>query len=319
MVLMNILVTGGTGLIGAQLCYTLIQQGHTVFCLDNFSSSHKVSVLDLLSHPEFHLINHDIITPYFPETSIDCIYHLACPASPFRYQKNSINTIKTNVIGSMNALGIAKHHKARILLSSTSEVYGSPEVHPQNEAYWGHVNPHGIRSCYNEGKRLAESLFFEYHRHHGVEIRIARIFNTYGPNMLANDGRVVSNFIVEALKNRPLKIYGDGRQTRCFMHVRDCVKGLLSLMNHHTLLGPVNIGSDKEITVLDLAMMVQSIVNPELEIVFSEGILDDPTRRRPDLTLAKKMLQWEAKIPLSEGLAETIDSFKHLLNNEIFV
>ena len=224
MVLMNILVTGGTGLIGTHLCYTLIQQGHTVFCLDNFSSSHKVSVLDLLSHPEFHLINHDIITPYFPETSIDCIYHLACPASPFRYQKNSINTIKTNVIGSMNALGIAKHHKARILLSSTSEVYGSPEVHPQNEAYWGHVNPHGIRSCYNEGKRLAESLFFEYHRHHGVEIRIARIFNTYGPNMLANDGRVVSNFIVEALKNRPLKIYGDGRQTRCFMHVRDCVK-----------------------------------------------------------------------------------------------
>lgn len=304
---MRILVTGGAGFIGSHLIDRLMKQGHEVLCLDNFYTGHKRNLLKWLAHPYFELIRHDITEPIRLE--VDQIYHLACPASPVHYQYNPVKTIKTNVMGTLNMLGLAKRVKARFLLASTSEVYGDPSVHPQPEDYRGNVNCIGIRSCYDEGKRVAETLAFDYYRQNQVDIRVARIFNTYGPRMLENDGRVVSNFIFQALRGIPLTVYGDGSQTRSFCYVSDLVEGLIRLMNGEHI-GPVNIGNPGEYTILELAKTIQEMVNPETELVFKPLPEDDPQQRQPDITRAKTWLGWEPTIPLQEGLKLTIEDFQ---------
>ncbi len=304
---MRILVTGGAGFIGSHLIDRLMTDGHEVICLDNFYTGHKRNILKWLDHPYFELIRHDITEPIRLEA--DQVYHLACPASPVHYQYNPVKTIKTNVMGTLNMLGLAKRVKARFLLASTSEVYGDPEVHPQSEDYRGNVNPIGPRSCYDEGKRVAETLAFDYHRQNDVEIRVARIFNTYGSRMLENDGRVVSNFVVQSLKGQPLTVYGQGSQTRSFCYVSDLVEGLMRLMNSdHT--GPINLGNPDEYTILELAQAVQKMVNPDAEIIFKPLPQDDPQRRRPNITKAKTLLGWEPTIPLQEGLKQTVEDFR---------
>lgn len=304
---MRILVTGGAGFIGSHLIDRLMADGHEVICVDNFYTGHKRNILKWLNHPYFELIRHDITEPIRLEA--DQIYHLACPASPVHYQYNPVKTIKTNVLGTMNMLGLAKRVKARILLASTSEVYGDPEVHPQTEDYRGNVNPIGIRSCYDEGKRVAETLAFDYHRQNGVDIRVARIFNTYGTRMLENDGRVVSNFIVQSLKGIPLTVYGDGSQTRSFCYVSDLVEGLIRLMNGEHI-GPINLGNPDEYTILELAQKIQHMVNPEAEIIFKPLPEDDPKQRQPNITLAKTWLSWQPTVPLAEGLKLTVQDFR---------
>jgi UDP-glucuronate decarboxylase len=310
---MRILVTGGAGFIGSHLIDRLMEAGYEVICLDNFYTGHKRNLLKWLDHPYFELIRHDITEPIRLE--VDQIYHLACPASPVHYQYNPVKTIKTNVMGTLNMLGLAKRVKARFLLASTSEVYGDPEVHPQSEEYWGNVNPIGIRSCYDEGKRVAETLAFDYHRQNDVDIRVARIFNTYGPRMLENDGRVVSNFVAQSLRGEPLTVYGDGSQTRSFCYVSDLVEGLMRLMNGDHI-GPVNLGNPDEYTILELAQTIQSMVNPDAELIYKPLPQDDPKRRKPDITRAKSWLDWSPSVPLKEGLALTISDFKERLNED---
>ncbi|HEY9633364.1 MAG TPA: UDP-glucuronic acid decarboxylase family protein [Coleofasciculaceae cyanobacterium] len=305
---MRILVTGGAGFIGSHLIDRLMAQGHEVICLDNFYTGHKRNILQWLNHPNFELIRHDITEPIRLE--VDQIYHLACPASPVHYQYNPVKTIKTNVMGTLNMLGLAKRVKARFFLASTSEVYGDPEVHPQSEEYRGNVNPIGPRSCYDEGKRVAETLAFDYHRQNDVEIRVVRIFNTYGTRMLENDGRVVSNFIVQSLKGIPLTVYGSGSQTRSFCYVSDLVEGLMRLMNGDYT-GPVNLGNPEEYTILELAQAVQKLVNPDAEIIFKPLPQDDPQRRRPDITKAQSLLGWQPTVPLQEGLKLTVEDFRN--------
>ena len=304
---MRILVTGGAGFLGSHLIDRLMQAGNQVICLDNFYTGHKRNVEQWLNHPDFDLIRHDITEPIRLE--VDQIYHLACPASPVHYQYNPVKTIKTNVLGTLNMLGLAKRVKARFFLASTSEVYGDPEVHPQPEEYRGNVNPIGIRSCYDEGKRVAETLAFDYHRQNDVDIRVVRIFNTYGPRMLENDGRVVSNLIVQALKGNPLTVYGDGSQTRSFCYVSDLVEGFIRLMNGE-FIGPVNLGNPGEYTILQLAKTIQEMVNPDVALKYEPLPQDDPQRRKPDITRAQTHLGWEPKVPLQEGLRYTIDDFR---------
>ncbi|KHG42017.1 MULTISPECIES: UDP-glucuronic acid decarboxylase family protein [Aphanizomenon] len=304
---MRILVTGGAGFIGSHLIDRLMNDGHEVICLDNFYTGKKHNLLQWLDNPNFELIRHDITESIRLE--VDQVYHLACPASPVHYQYNPIKTVKTNVIGTLNMLGLAKRVKARFLLASTSEVYGDPEIHPQTEDYRGSVNPIGIRSCYDEGKRMAETLAFDYYRENRVEIRVARIFNTYGPRMLENDGRVVSNFVAQALRGMPLTVYGEGQQTRSFCYVSDLVNGLMRLMNgEHT--GPINLGNPDEYTILELAQAVQNLINPDAEIKFESLPADDPRRRRPDITKAQTLLDWEPTIPLQDGLKLMIEDFR---------
>ena len=310
---MRILVTGGAGFIGSHLIDRLMVQGHEVLCLDNFYTGHKRNIVKWLDHPYFELIRHDITEPIRLE--VDQVYHLACPASPVHYQFNPVKTIKTNVMGTLNMLGLAKRVKARFLLASTSEVYGDPSVHPQPEEYRGNVNCIGIRSCYDEGKRVAETLAFDYHRQNNVDIRVARIFNTYGPRMLEHDGRVVSNFVAQALQGVPLTVYGDGLQTRSFCYVADLVEGLIRLMNGEQI-GPINLGNPGEYTILDLAKTIQAMVNPDTELVFKPLPQDDPKQRQPDITRAKTWLGWEPTIPLKEGLKMTIEDFRDRLENK---
>lgn len=304
---MRVLVTGGAGFLGSHLIDRLMKQGHDVICLDNFFTGHKRNIQHWIGNPYFELIRHDITEPIRLE--VDQIYHLACPASPVHYQYNPVKTIKTNVIGTLNMLGLAKRVKARFLLASTSEVYGDPDVHPQPEEYRGNVNTIGIRSCYDEGKRVAETLAFDYHRQNNVDIRVMRIFNTYGPRMFESDGRVVSNFIVQALKGIPLTVYGDGSQTRSFCYVADLIEGMMRLMNgEHT--GPINIGNPGEYKILQLAETIQKMVNPDAELTFKPLPQDDPLQRQPDITKAKNLLGWEPKIGLEEGLKITIEDFR---------
>ncbi len=310
---MRILVTGGAGFIGSHLIDRLMVQGHEVLCLDNFYTGHKRNIVKWLDHPYFELIRHDITEPIRLE--VDQVYHLACPASPVHYQFNPVKTIKTNVMGTLNMLGLAKRVKARFLLASTSEVYGDPSVHPQPEEYRGNVNCIGIRSCYDEGKRVAETLAFDYHRQNNVDIRVARIFNTYGPRMLEHDGRVVSNFVAQALQGVPLTVYGDGLQTRSFCYVADLVEGLIRLMNGEQI-GPINLGNPGEYTILDLAKTIQEMANPDTELVFKPLPQDDPKQRQPDITRAKTWLGWEPTIPLKEGLKMTIEDFRDRLENK---
>ena len=307
----NILVTGGAGFIGSHLCDKLLEQGNHVICLDNFFTGSRKNVTHLFGNPEFELIRHDIVEPIILE--VDQIYNLACPASPIHYQYNAIKTIKTNVLGVTNMLDLADETKARILQASTSEVYGDPIVHPQKETYWGNVNPIGIRSCYDEGKRVAETLMMDYHRQHNVDIRIIRIFNTYGPRMAQNDGRVVSNFIIQALKNEDITIYGDGSQTRSFCYVDDLVRGMIALMNTEGFMGPVNVGNDGEYTILDLAKMIIELTNSNSQIVFKPLPSDDPCQRRPDLTLAKEKLSYVPMVHVKDGLMKTIEYFANVI------
>jgi UDP-glucuronate decarboxylase len=304
----RILVTGGAGFLGSHLCEYLLEQGADVVCVDNFFSGSKDNIRHLFTHPYFELIRHDVIFPLFVE--VDQIYHLACPASPIHYQFNSIKTVKTNVMGTINMLGLAKRIKARILLTSSSEVYGDAGVHPQKESYWGNVNPIGIRSCYDEGKRVAETLMMDYHRMNRVDIRIVRIFNTYGPRMAEDDGRVVSNFIVQALRGEDLTVYGDGSQTRSFCYVSDLVEALALMMNTDGFTGPVNIGNPGEFTIMELAEKVLKITGSGSRIVFKPLPSDDPVRRCPDISLAREKLGWQPTISLEDGLARTIDYFR---------
>ena len=308
----KILVTGGAGFIGSHLCERLINEGNEVICLDNFFTGSKSNIIHLLKHHYFELVRHDVTMTYFAE--VDEIYNLACPASPIHYQYNPIKTIKTSVMGAINMLGLAKRVKAKILQASTSEVYGDPKVHPQPEEYWGNVNPIGPRSCYDEGKRCAETLFMDYHNQNKVKIKIVRIFNTYGPRMHSNDGRVVSNFIVQALKNKPITIYGDGSQTRSFQYVDDLVEGMIRLMNTpDSVTGPVNIGNPVEFTIHSLAELVIKMTGSGSEIVYLPLPVDDPIQRRPVIDKAKKLLgNWEPKIQLKEGLSKTIKYFQNL-------
>lgn len=307
----NILVTGGAGFIGSHLCDKLLEQGSHVICLDNFFTGSRKNVTHLLGNPEFELIRHDIIEPIILE--VDQIYNLACPASPIHYQYNAIKTIKTNVLGVTNMLDLADETKARILQASTSEVYGDPIVHPQKETYWGNVNPIGVRSCYDEGKRVAETLMMDYHRQHNVDIRIIRIFNTYGPRMAQNDGRVVSNFIIQALKNEDITIYGDGSQTRSFCYVDDLVRGMITLMNIEDFMGPVNVGNDGEYTILDLAKIIIELTNSSSKIVFKSLPSDDPCQRKPDLSLAKEKLNYTPTVHVKDGLMKTIEYFSEVI------
>jgi len=307
------LVTGGSGFIGSHLCQRLLDMGHDVLAADNFYSSDRRNVQELLRSPRFELMRHDVTFPLYVE--VDEIYHLACPASPVYYQRDPVQTTKTCVHGSINMLGLAKRLGARILLTSTSEVYGDPAVHPQPESYWGNVNPIGIRSCYDEGKRAAETLFFDYHRQHGLPIKIARIFNTYGPKMQPDDGRVVSNFIVQALKGEPLTVFGDGSQTRSFCYIDDMVDGLISLMNSpREVTGPINFGSSGEFTMIELAKQVMALTDSDCELQHLPLPADDPVRRKPDISRAREVLGWEPAVPLSEGLAQTVDYFRGMLN-----
>jgi len=311
----RILVTGGSGFLGSHLCERLLKEGFEVLCVDNFYTGTRRNIIHLLGNPYFELLRHDITFPVYVEA--DEIYNLACPASPIHYQNDPVQTTKVNVHGSINMLGLAKRLKAKILQASTSEVYGDPAVHPQPESYRGNTNPIGLRSCYDEGKRCAETLFFDYHRQHRLQIKVARIFNTYGPRMHPNDGRVVSNFIVQALKNEPLTIYGDGNQTRSFCYVDDLIEGLIRLMNSpKEIAGPVNLGNPRENTILELAEVVRHLVNSRSEIVFKPLPQDDPQKRCPDIDLAKKVLDWEPKVALEEGLSDTIKYFDDLLRLE---
>jgi UDP-glucuronate decarboxylase len=307
----TILVTGGAGFIGSHLCEALLKQGHYVICLDNFFTGRKENIKHLMDFDNFELIRHDIIDPI--KLEVDEIYNLACPASPVHYQYNPIKTIKTSILGTMNMLGLAKRVKAKILQASTSEVYGDPLVHPQPESYRGNVNPIGPRACYDEGKRAAETLCFDYHRQHKVDIRVVRIFNTYGPNMQINDGRVVSNFIVQALKNEDITVYGDGKQTRSFCYVSDLVRGMIDFMNQDQHLGPINLGNDGEFTILELAEKVIQLTHSKSKITFKPLPEDDPLQRKPDLSLARKLINYEPKIKLKEGLIKTIEYFKKRL------
>lgn len=310
----KILVTGGAGFIGSHLCERLIKEGNDVVCLDNFFTGSKENIIHLTSNPFFELVRHDVTMPFFAE--IDEIYNLACPASPIHYQYNSIKTIKTSVMGAINMLGLAKRTKAKILQASTSEVYGDPTIHPQPEDYWGNVNPIGIRSCYDEGKRCAESLFINYHFQNNVEIKIIRIFNTYGPRMHPNDGRVVSNFIVQALQNKDITIYGKGNQTRSFQYVDDLVEGMMRMMaTPKEIIGPVNIGNPGEFTILELAQKVIYLTGSKSKITFQPLPQDDPMQRKPDIKLANQILNgWEPNVKLDEGLKHTIEYFKQKLN-----
>ena len=305
---MRILITGGAGFLGSHLSDRLLADGHEVICLDNFFTGRKSNIQHLLSHPRFELIRHDVIDPFKVET--DHIYNLACPASPPHYQFNPIKTTKTSVMGAINCLGLAKRTRARVFQASTSEVYGDPEIHPQVETYWGNVTPIGRRSCYDEGKRCAETLFFDYHRENGVDIRVVRIFNTYGPRMHPNDGRVVSNFIVQALRGEDLTIYGDGSQTRSFCFVDDLVDGFVRFMNQTATVGPLNLGNPGEFTMLELAEIILKQVGGASKITHRPLPADDPKQRRPDITLAKKHLGWEPRVPLAEGIARTIAYFR---------
>lgn len=308
----RILVTGGAGFLGSHLCERLLNDGNDVICLDNYFTGQKQNVVHLLDNPYFELVRHDVTTPYFVE--VDEIYNLACPASPIHYQFNPIKTVKTSVMGAINMLGLAKRIKAKVLQASTSEVYGDPEQHPQTESYWGHVNPIGPRACYDEGKRCAETLFVNYHKQNNVRIKIIRIFNTYGPRMHPNDGRVVSNFIVQALKGQDITIYGDGKQTRSFQYVDDLIEGMTRLMNSpDSFTGPVNIGNPGEFTMLELAEKVIKLTNTNSKIIFQPLPADDPMQRKPDISLAKKELGWEPKIGLDEGLVKTIDYFRSIV------
>jgi len=307
------MITGGSGFIGSHLSRRLLAQGHEVLVVDNFYSSSRRNVMDLFQEPRFELIRHDITFPLYVE--VDQIYHLACPASPVFYQRDPVQTTKTNVHGSINMLGLAKRIGARILLTSTSEVYGDPNVHPQGESYWGNVNPTGVRSCYDEGKRCAETLFFDYHRQHSLPIKVARVFNTYGPNMLANDGRVVSSFIVQALRGEPITVFGDGTQTRSFCFVDDMVDGLIALMNSPPeTTGPVNLGNPSEFTMLDLARTVLALTGSKSAIEFRPLPSDDPVRRKPDISLAVELLGWKPAVELEDGLRQTVDYFRQQLS-----
>ena len=308
---MRCLVTGGAGFLGSHLCERLLNDGHEVICLDNYFTGRLVNVDHLRDNRRFELIRHDVTEPILLE--VDRIFNLACPASPIHYQFNPVKTIKTSVMGAINMLGMAKRVKARILQASTSEVYGDPAVHPQTEDYWGNVNPIGIRSCYDEGKRVAETLFMDYHRQNNVDIRIVRIFNTYGPRMLMNDGRVVSNFIVQALKGEDITIYGDGSQTRSFCYVDDLIEGFVRMMNQDKIIGPVNIGNPGEFTMLELAKEVLELTGSKSKIVYKPLPGDDPKMRRPNIDLAKSALGWEPTIPLRQGLEKTIVYFDSLL------
>ncbi|MBI9063098.1 MAG: SDR family oxidoreductase [Marinilabiliaceae bacterium] len=312
----RILITGGAGFIGSHLCERLLNDGHEVICLDNYFTGSKSNIIHLLDNPYFELIRHDVTHPYFVE--VDEIYNLACPASPVHYQYNSIKTIKTSVMGAINMLGLAKRIKARVLQASTSEVYGDPLIHPQPESYWGNVNPIGIRSCYDEGKRCAESLFFSYHAQNNVDIKVIRIFNTYGPRMNPNDGRVVSNFIVQALKGEDITIFGDGNQTRSFQYVDDLLEGMIRMMNSRDgFTGPVNIGNPHEFSMLELAQSVIELTHSKSKITHLPLPQDDPTQRQPNISLAKKELNnWEPTVQLKEGLVKTIKYFDNLLKSE---
>jgi len=307
----RVLVTGGAGFLGSHLCDRLVAEGHDVLCLDNFFTGTRDNIAHLLEKPNFEIIRHDLVQPLFLE--VDEIYNLACPASPIHYQYNPVKTIKTSVMGAIHMLGLAKRVSAKILQASTSEVYGDPTVHPQDETYWGHVNPIGLRSCYDEGKRCAETLFFDYHRQNKVNIRVVRIFNTYGPRMHPNDGRVVSNFIIQALLNKDISIYGDGSQTRSFCYVDDLVDGLILMMNGpDEFVGPVNMGNPQETSILSLAKQIIRMTGSRSRVVFESLPGDDPTRRCPDISQAKKELGWEPGISLDEGLSKTIEYFKRV-------
>jgi len=305
---MRVLVTGGAGFLGSHLCDRLIEQGHDVLCLDNYFTGSKKNVEHLAGNPRFELIRHDVTEPILLE--VERIYNLACPASPVHYQYNPVKTIKTSILGAVNMLGLAKRVRARILQASTSEVYGDPSVHPQTEEYWGNVNPIGIRSCYDEGKRVAETLFMDYHRQNKVDIRIVRIFNTYGPRMHPNDGRVVSNFIVQALQGKDITVYGDGQQTRSFCFASDLVEAIMRAMEQTESIGPINIGNPSEFTILELAEKVIELTGSKSKIVKESLPSDDPKQRKPDISKAKKFLNWEPKISLEQGLKETIEYFK---------
>ncbi|HEY3132641.1 MAG TPA: UDP-glucuronic acid decarboxylase family protein [Acidobacteriota bacterium] len=308
---MRILITGGAGFLGSHLCERLLDRNDEVLCLDNFFSGSRQNILKFIGNPRFELIRHDIIQPILLE--VDQIYNLACPASPIHYQYNPVKTVKTCVLGTINMLGLAKRVKARILQASTSEVYGDPKEHPQKESYWGNVNPIGPRSCYDEGKRLAETLMMDYRRQNRVDIRIARIFNTYGPRMSENDGRVVSNFIVQALRGEDLTVYGKGEQTRSFCYVDDLIAGLMALMDHPSLVGPVNLGNPEEFTIHELANLVLKHSGSKSKICYSSLPADDPIRRRPDISCARKELKWEPKVSLEDGLKRTVEYFRQKL------
>ena len=310
---MNILITGGAGFLGSHLCDALIEKGHDILCVDNFFTGNKSNISHLLTNPNFTLIRHDVTFPLYVE--VDQIYNLACPASPIHYQFDPVQTTKTSVHGAINMLGLAKRLKARILQASTSEVYGDPEIHPQTEDYWGRVNPIGIRSCYDEGKRCAETLFFDYWRQHKLEIKVMRIFNTYGPRMHPNDGRVVSNFIVQALNNKPITIYGDGSLTRSFCYVDDLITGMIKLMeSHKSITGPINMGNPSEFTMIELAELVIKLTSSRSKLKFKPLPEDDPKQRQPNISLAKSKLNWSPKVSLEEGLIKTIIYFKNLLD-----
>lgn len=310
----RVLVTGGAGFVGSHLCEFLVNRGDHVICIDNFFTGSKENVAHLVGRPNFELIRHDVVEPILLE--VDQIFHLACPASPVHYKYNPIKTIKTGFIGTMNMLGLAKRCRARFLISSTSEVYGDPLQHPQTEDYWGNVNPIGERSCYDEGKRAAECLTMDYHREHGLEVRIVRIFNTYGPKMALDDGRVVSNFVAQALQNEPLTIFGDGQQTRSFQYVDDLIKGMVAVMDNEEHIGPFNVGNPGEFTMIELAEMVKKVVNPKVEISFVTNTADDPSRRKPDITKAKTLLGWEPKVKLEDGLRMMVKDFRKRLHLE---
>jgi UDP-glucuronate decarboxylase len=308
---MRTLVTGGAGFLGSHLCDRLIKDGHDVICMDNYFTGRKANVLHLIGNPHFELVRHDVTEPFMFE--VDQIFNLACPASPPHYQHNPIKTTKTSVLGALHCLGLAKRVGARVFQASTSEVYGDPEIHPQPESYKGSVNPIGIRACYDEGKRVAETLFFDYHRQHGTDIRVARIFNTYGPRMLPDDGRVVSNFIVQALRGEDLTIYGDGTQTRSFCYADDLIEGFVRLMNHDEITGPVNLGNPGEFTMLELAEQILKRVGGKSKLTFHPLPGDDPKQRCPDITLASQELGWEPKLSLDQGLDPTIEYFRKSL------
>jgi UDP-glucuronate decarboxylase len=309
----RILVTGGGGFIGSHLCERLLNEGNEVLCVDNFFTGTKENIVHLINNPYFEVLRHDITFPLYVE--VDEIYNLACPASPIHYQFDPVQTVKTAVHGAINMLGLAKRLKVKILQASTSEVYGNPSVHPQSESYWGNVNPIGLRSCYDEGKRCAETLFFDYHRQHKLKIKVARIFNTYGPRMHLNDGRVVSNFIIQALRGEDITVYGDGSQTRSFCYIDDMIDGLIKLMNTpDDFTGPVNLGNPSEISILELAEKILKITRSKSRIVFKPLPQDDPVRRCPDITLAKEKLDWQPKVSLDEGLEKTVEYFKRVLS-----
>jgi UDP-glucuronate decarboxylase len=308
----RILVTGGAGFVGSHLCERLLNEGNDVICMDNYFTGQKKNILHLLDNPYFELVRHDVTTPFFVE--VDEIFNLACPASPVHYQYNPIKTVKTSVMGAINMLGLAKRIKAKVLQASTSEVYGDPEVHPQVESYWGHVNPIGQRSCYDEGKRCAETLFVNYHQQNNVRIKIIRIFNTYGPRMHPADGRVVSNFIVQALQGQDISIYGNGMQTRSFQYVDDLIEGMIRLMNTgDDFTGPVNVGNPGEFTMIELAEKVIKLTGAKSKLIYKPLPSDDPMQRKPDITLAKKVLNWEPKVNLDEGLIRTIEYFRTIV------